>query len=222
VTGIPPWSFNYTNGLNTYSVNTIFTTPYLINTNTAGIYQVFGVQDLHCSGSSTGSATVEIYPRPETPSIHQDVNTLYSDSPLGNQWYMNNQMISGATAQIYEATENGLYFDIITQDGCTSDTSNLLDVVITGVQNEIENRITLYPNPAWDGVKLKVCGFAGSFMQLTLTSNTGEKVYSERFTGNKTANELPLDIKPFKPGIYLLKIDTGSEIMCKKMIILRK
>ena len=58
------------------------------------------------------------YPK---PTIYLDsVNVFHSSVTTGNQWYLNSQAISGATAQEYAPAQSGTYSDIITRNGCNS------------------------------------------------------------------------------------------------------
>ena len=99
--------------------------------------------------SGTVSATGTIYSIPATPTINLNGNILHSDATTGNQWYDQAGIISGETGQDYTPTTSGNYHDIVTIDGCSSNTSNVIYVDVTGI-NDLSNHISfyLYPNPA--------------------------------------------------------------------------
>lgn len=64
-----------------------------------------------------------------TAQINQSCFTLYSSSATGNQWYLNDTAISGATSQKYTPTQDGSYTLIVTIDSIVTAPSS--PVVIT-------------------------------------------------------------------------------------------
>ena len=220
-TGIPPWSFSCSNGINSVTYASILTSPYWIYTNVPGTYFVTMVQDSYCFGTSTGIAVVQVNPVPLTPAIYQTGTNLISDASTGNQWYLNGQLIPEATGQIFAPMLDGAYSDIVTNNGCCSDTSNILEVLITGYDITAENIVSLYPNPATDQVTLKFGGFTEKALKITLLTSTGVPIKSLIFSENETGNEIIVNTNSLATGIYFLKINTGRTCFCKKILIFR-
>jgi hypothetical protein len=90
--------------------------------------------------------TVNSVPAPPVITVLE--NTLFSSSPVGNSWYYSGNMIPGANGSSYVATQNGLYWAIVTINECSSDTSNNINLTLGEIEN-VENAISavLYPNP---------------------------------------------------------------------------
>ncbi|MGB4004365.1 MAG: SpoIID/LytB domain-containing protein, partial [Bacteroidales bacterium] len=104
-------TYSWSNSLGTGSSKTVSPT----STTT---YTVTGTSAEECYNT----ATVTVNPSPSTPiisQIYENPIILVSSSISGNQWYLNDNPISGATDQTYIVNENGNYFTIVTIDGCS-------------------------------------------------------------------------------------------------------
>ncbi|MEI8204892.1 MAG: immunoglobulin domain-containing protein, partial [Bacteroidota bacterium] len=95
---------------------------------TTGAYTDTIVTAIGCD--SIVQTNLIVYPIPPTPVITQVGNVLTSNALVGNQWFNQFGIIVGATNQTYTATIDGDYYDIVTLNGCVSDTSNIRHVMI--------------------------------------------------------------------------------------------
>jgi hypothetical protein len=219
LTGVPPWAFVYTDGINSFSISGQMTTPYLIETSDPGIYTVLFVQDANCTGVTYGSATVSIFPVPETPVIVQNDLQLISSSCCGNQWYLDGEFIPGATSQFYTPTVIGSYFDIVTLNGCMSDTSNSIIVTVINVDQKEPVHICLYPNPAIELVKFRcpLPDCRGSNIQIM---NPYGLIVKEFLRDDRCyGNERQLYIGDIAPGFYFVKITFENGTFLSKLVI---
>jgi hypothetical protein len=200
LTGEPPWTFIYTNGLNTFTVSNQMTTPYVTMASQPGTYTLIWVHDIHCQGTTSGSAVVAIFPIPPTPEISQVGNQLFSTACCGNQWYKDGAIIPGGVNQSFTPSQTAHYFDIVTLNGCSSDTSNDIYFVMTGILNPGSDQFRIIPDPAKDFIRV--------ISRLKNTKEISVTIFS--LTGIK--------LKEY-PGIYLVSVrsETGSEI--KKLVI---
>jgi hypothetical protein len=96
---------------------------------------------------NTASLLITVNPVP-TPAITENMGTLTSNYAVGNQWYLNNGIINGATSQNYTPSQNGDYTVAVTLFNCTgfSQPFTMVNVGTNEVQNSIG--ISIYPNPA--------------------------------------------------------------------------
>jgi hypothetical protein len=95
----------------------------------SGSYTVV-VTLLGCSSATSAPVVVTVNPNPPTPSINNSGPTnfctggsvtLTSDAPSGNQWYLNGNLIGGATSTSYIATASGSYTVTVTDgNGCSA------------------------------------------------------------------------------------------------------
>lgn len=96
-----------------------------------GIYTVEAINTkTSCKSTMTGSKTVTRNPIPSKPVITKSGNELTSSANTGNQWYLNQQLITNATAKTYSPTTSGKYSVVVTDKGCPSQMSDLIDVTI--------------------------------------------------------------------------------------------
>lgn len=103
-----------------------------------------------CGVSEPLSLEVSVNPIPSTPVISFDSGTeiLSSNAPEGNQWHDQNGPIDGATGQNHVPGKTANYFTIVTLEGCVSDTSNIIHVIPSEVNETGSDKIlTLFPNP---------------------------------------------------------------------------
>jgi hypothetical protein len=218
LTGTPPWSFIYTNGINTVTVYNQATTPYYITTGEAGTYTLTTVQDMHCSGTTSGSASIHVFPYPATPAVTLMGNTLVSSVCCGNQWYLDNTAIPGATGQSLVATGSGFYYDIVTLNGCSSDTSDVVGVIV-GISETRESSFVLAPNPAHDVVSIRYPAVIDGEIHVSITSTDGWVALQRDLRSHGEHHEMPLDISGFKPGIYFVTIVAGDAHAACKLIV---
>jgi hypothetical protein len=147
------------------------------------------------------SLQVTVKPMPPTPFITVNGEILHSDATNGNQWYDVSGMINGATSQDYTATSNNDYYVIVTAAGCKSDTSNILNVLITGVEVKESNReIKVYPNPVSDELTIEMPGNI-NITNFEIFNSLGQVVYKGIIT-EKTI----VQTDNFPPGFYLIKL----------------
>jgi hypothetical protein len=204
LTGTPPWSFTYSFGNTSVYVNNLLSTPYYIIASESGDYTITAVDDAHCSGTSYGIAQVRKFPIPPTPEIDQNQNELMSSSCCGNQWYLNDTAIPGATDQYYTATVSGLYHVIVTLNGCSSAPSEIIDIIV-GI-NEFSTEamnFSIHPNPVTNEATMNYTVQSEGFITLEIASMLGQTieimVEEVQMAGDYHVN---FDTSELQPGVY--------------------
>lgn len=218
LTGSPPWSFLYTDGLNTFPVNNQMTTPYTIVTSLPGTYSVIWINDMNCRGLTYGIAIVAVFPIPPTPVISQAGNELVSTSCCGNQWYMDLVAIPGANAQTYTPTQTAHYVDIVTLNTCSSDTSNDIYFVMEGIVPLKKDLLSIEPNPAKDYFRLTATTGIKN-ISVSFYSPAGAFIKEVKIQSGNEQHEFFFDISALSPGIYLLQIRSENFFTYQKLII---
>ncbi|MFH0866804.1 MAG: FG-GAP-like repeat-containing protein, partial [Bacteroidota bacterium] len=98
------------------------------NITATGLYSVTVTNSFGYSAND--SVMITFNATPPEPIITQNGSILNSNAANGNQWYLNNTIISGATNQTYTPSVNGAYFVIVSLNGCSSDTSNIINFIL--------------------------------------------------------------------------------------------
>ena len=113
---------------------------------TSGNISVTAINAFGQGGSA--SYFINVIPAPATPVISQNGNLLTSNALTGNQWYNSNGPMIGETGVNLTISQNDAYYCIVTQDGCNSDTSNIIDAIFTGEQDLLKKvHFSITPNP---------------------------------------------------------------------------
>jgi photosystem II stability/assembly factor-like uncharacterized protein len=170
---------------------------------------------LNCAtgNPATSSAiTMTVNPVPSTPVITSISNYLQSTAASGNQWYNGPTLIYGATGQTYTPTSTGYYSVHVTVNGCVSDTSNIIYVLITGLENLLSenNSIQIYPNPANTTIDISHTKRS----EIEIINIEGQILKSISATGNNTT----IDISSFAKGMYFVKVKNETGIAIKKFV----
>jgi large repetitive protein len=205
LTGNPPWSFTYSFGSTSVFVNDQATSPYYIIASETGDYIITAIEDVHCSGTSYGTAIVRKYPIPAKPEITTYFQELISSSCCGNQWYMNGELIPGATGQTYQVLVSGLYHVMVTLNGCSSDPSDAVDIIV-GVDENERSAFSIYPNPASTIVHLQTSLPVNGKLNVILYSASGLKISSHEFRSVNT--DVSVDVSGLEPGLYFVVISS--------------
>jgi len=172
-----------------------------------------------CSLTDRKTVTKNEYTPPFSLGIKKkgSINLLICLSPdmSGYQWYLNNEVISGATEQYYAArTKYGSYSVKITdKHGCFC-FSNPESV-------SAANALSIYPNPSHGEIKLKLdCEQKGDVV-IKVVDSYGVVRYTgiSRKDESTMTNQITLPV--FPRGTYILEIEiNGEKIESSKILIL--
>jgi N-acetylneuraminic acid mutarotase len=171
--------------------------------------------------NATATLTVTINPLPPVPTILQNGNLLASSSSMGNQWYLNGNLISGEKDQFYSPSASGFYAVQVTgSDGCSS-TSAIFQFNLTGINEySLQNDgLSIYPNPSQGILNLNFASSTNEELILNLFNTLGELVYSGIIKSGTTFMELDLP-HTSGSGLYSLLIQGKSGARFQKNIVL--
>jgi len=155
---------------------------------------------------------VTVVDPPAAPVITANGTFLTSSAAAGNQWYYNGNLITGETAQTMTATQTGMYWDIVTQNSCPSDTSNNLYILMTGIPEPGTGSLSVSPAEGTGGKIFRIRFFTGSETSCTLTvyDITGHRIYRNEIRTTSGINEKDLDLTGSPSGMYLVEL-SGPE-----------
>ncbi|MES2592480.1 MAG: SBBP repeat-containing protein [Bacteroidota bacterium] len=159
-----------------------------------------------CSETSA-AITVTVNPLPVTPTVISSGAVLTSSIVLGNQWYLNGNIITGATNQTYTTTQSGTYTAIVTVNGCSSGPSSQI-IITVGISeiNNNDNSFAIYPNPT-NGIF--VIEHPNTKATIEIYSVVGEKVFKSITTTSKSE----IDLSSGPKGIYFIRLTQDDNII---------
>lgn len=166
-----------------------------------------------CGSRIPRNLSISVSAIPPAPIITLNDNVLHSNAPLGNQWYNEGGLIEDAVNQDYTVMETGHYYDIVTLNGCVSDVSNTIYVLVTGIEpTEADTPVKVYPNPVKNELIIEKPGNTES-IKFVISNSLGQIV----FTGNLVEKTI-VPTSGFYRGVYILKIGNGNSFVIKKII----
>jgi len=190
-----------------------FTNVILVSFSTdaqSGDIMVYG-NNMCGNGTSSPPFSLTVVEPPYPPVIEQQGDSLVSNVPDGNQWYNLSGPIAGANDQYYAPTVNDYYYDIVTENGCSSAASNTVYFVITGIGVETASSIKVFPNPAHDKLNILITSSLFSNVTVKLVNDLGIEQGVYNFNKlNPGSNLLKIELGSLMPGVYLLNVTEGS------------
>lgn len=177
------------------------------NANDEGAYYLIASNACGADTSNTGNVTVTENAK---PVVQQFGNELYATGATTGAtlvWYLDGNVIQGATTSPYLATQNGVYSVQATVGGCVV-TSDGATVVVSGV-NDLTGSADwqIYPNPVAERLYVTV---STGVRKLEILNLIGEVV------GSVAGNINSIGTGNLPTGIYVARITTTAGIATKK------
>jgi uncharacterized delta-60 repeat protein len=199
-------------GATTYSWAAGATSATLnVSPTTTTSYMVTGTAANGCTDDE--SITIVVNARPAKPVIDADITdaseaVLTAPVATSYQWFRNETLIDGATAQTYFAEKSGNYtVEVEDANGCKSLMSDAVDIVITALEEQAQVTFSLHPNPANTSVTVSLKEFKSSApVVITLIDTQGKTINTEVVEG---ATELRVDLGRYQPGLYYMHARQG-------------
>jgi glucose/arabinose dehydrogenase len=160
----------------------------------------------------TSSNTVPI-------EITADANVLMAPSGyVTYQWYLDNDLIVGATGETYDATETGVYtVEVTTADGCTflSEQYGHTLVGIKDIPSLQDFRIN--PNPFDNELEIVISVNEPTAFSLKLLDLEGKKIMEDSFTVSSYLSKV-LNLEKLPAAVYFLSLESESGNVVKRVI----
>ncbi len=170
--------------------------------------------------------TITVSAIPTAPVISENGNTLTSSAAAGNQWFMNNALIPGATQQTYNPTCSGSYYAVVADavSGCFSEPSNSILYLLTGLDNlAADKMVSVFPNPFRDNVTISYTTQNSGSVKITLFDSYGKQIRVISDATNQPAGFYSHEVNAdnLTSGIYYCKIQTSAYSVVKKLMLSR-
>jgi len=181
------------------------------------------VRGVNQYGEGVVSTTaVTVHNKPPMPTITRRADTLVSSVSTGNQWYSNGEKLLGATNQNYLPTGPGVYYVVVSDTYCGTDTSE--NIVIDDVPSDVADATTnapatprLYPNPITDELVISVDGRSSVSDErgatITIVNALGQIVYNGAYTDNTRVRTTD-----FAPGVYVVLFEYKETIVYRAVV----
>ena len=192
---------------------------------TAGDYslRVFFVPTGCVDTSNVSTVVVNSAPPRPTITVSNTRDTLFSSAATNNQWYKNGALIPGATNPTLVLTGaglgNGVYAVRVIESGCSSDSSNNLNITNVSVSALSVGSLKVYPNPTNAQVRISVEGLNQNGVYVSIRNAVGQVVWNEFFTNGQT--EAALDLGHLPSGVYLVEAGNESNMLIERLMIKR-
>ncbi|HEX2967503.1 MAG TPA: T9SS type A sorting domain-containing protein [Bacteroidales bacterium] len=172
------------------------------------------------TGKASPEFRVTVKPKPMAAVISLIDGILVSDASIGNQWYLAENPLKDATDEKLVPVENGRYFAVVTLDGCRSDKSNTVDVVLPekGLKN---TDIDIYPVPTKGDFTVSITTEDEKTIDILVYNSSGNKVYEIHNVKIKNKTDLPFELGTLPAGIYYLRF-VGADGQAIKTVILTR
>ncbi|HRG59827.1 MAG TPA: YCF48-related protein [Bacteroidia bacterium] len=168
--------------------------------------------------TNSNSIFVEVIAPPTTPVISFDGVTLTSTMADVYQWYINNNIIVGATSISYVPLINGDYtVQVSNTFGCSS-FSDSISVNINAIETNPSNNVfSISPHPVSDVLQLTF-PIKQEIYQVNIFNATGSKVYEYNRSLSQT---LIIDTKHLSDGVYVISVQTPQGVYNQRLIVAR-
>lgn len=172
----------------------------------AGMSGAYYVKSIVNSCKSRADTTIAVvHPKPAKPVITLNGSMLESTNAVIYQWYLNGNIINGATFKLYKPVQNGNYTVVVTDaNGCTNESDPYNYNGIGLPHNAKEQSVNLFPNPSGGSITIT---FPVTVMKITILNSLGQVI-----------NEIPVKGQDFitlhldEAGLYYAVI-LSSECM---------
>jgi len=162
-----------------------------------------------CGTVQSSAINITINPPLTAPVITQSADTLYTTAANSYQWYLNGNIIPGATSFYYVTTQNGLYTVLISDTvGCTA-TSGGYNVVNTGIDSHVASSIlTAYPSPVSDLLFVNAPAGIGN-ATLMIRNMMGQQVMKAEFYQEQ---QLRINVSSLAAGCYTITLQNRVHV----------
>ncbi len=155
-----------------------------------------------------------------TPTITYDGYHLFSSSSIGNQWYLDGQLIPGANSQMLHPESNGYYSISLNSGSCISEMSDSILVSNASVQSLNSNKsFEVFPNPSNGDFTVRFDAEKSIIYELNIYDVSGKIVLTDKIKNQQGTINKGYRLNKESKGIYNLIISNGESLSSKKILI---
>ena len=165
---------------------------------------------------ATDFVNLGLYETPETPIVSYANGILSSTVESEYQWYLNNQTLSGFTAQQFTPEQDGNYsVEVWSEFGCKSSQSESVEVILVGIADLLKENMSIYPNPTKGKLVIDLRNNFNnvSTLQLNLLDSSGKLILCKKLEPITT-----LDLSSYPSGLYFIHFINLNEAVSFKIV----
>ncbi len=150
-----------------------------------------------------------------------EVISLTASAGDSYQWFRGGTAIDGATNQVLETSENGLYTVDVTIDGCTGRAAALnVVILVTGLEDDVvfSKTVNVFPNPVGNELNIGISNPVMGEHSFNFYNADGRLVRQESESKNQTDQTFTFDISNMPQGNYLIQVVSPKGSTIKKVI----
>ena len=192
----------------------------MITYNTTGAFDVkLIVNNGNWSDTLVKANYITVSDPPAAPVISAAGNTLSSNTSTGNHWFRDGNAIPGANGPVWTATQSGLYWDMLVTNGCSSDTSNNIHIIMASSGEMSASNFSVSPVPGNGLFTVTVAGSGMSKYSLSVYNMSGTRVLTENITPAAGMATRIVDLRSSPDGIYAFEITSATGRMVRKVVV---
>ncbi len=191
--------FNLTSGLS-------------VNWTTLGSYTIQVVPSNACGSGDTVRKVVQVFGPEPKPTITFRNDTLFSSSPIRNQWFVNGELQAGIDTGFFVPGLNSLV-QLKVFNPCS--TSEFARFVTFSTGEPREFGIEVYPNPAQNEFTIQF-PVNMSWTKAEIYNNLGKL---KEVAENEGEFKLVRQVKDWNKGLYQLKLFTEFGVLSEKLVL---
>lgn len=181
-----------------------------INYTSSGSYTEILTNINGCDSTVTLNLTVLPSLNPNA-TLNAD-NSITASGGTQFQWFNCNtgQTIPNEISETFIPTQNGFYAAIVSNVGSCSDTTDCVSVSTIGIDELVDEKVIVFPNPTYDYVTVQ---FESGFAKIVIRDAQGKEVYNSYVESND-----PILLSHYESGVYTLELSTQNYTYHKRVI----
>jgi hypothetical protein len=170
------------------------------------------IQLTNCPGPKVAVQATTAVP----PTITLAGNLLTSSSKTGNQWYLGDSALAGATGQTDTAKISGTYYTVVTDAlGCSISSNKV--AYNSGGSGSIS--LLVLPNPNKGQFTVQFVLASTEDVEISLINTLGQRVYTQSYPGFSGVFNNTIHMESLSAGMYVLQVRTGNQSYYDKLLI---
>ena len=160
----------------------------------------------------TTSLVIHVDSIPRLPIITKPGDSILIATPSATKyrWFRNGQEIPGVVDSAIVPQLSGSYQVIAFNHECSSDTSEIINFYLVGIEINLDKILQLYPNPTTGEVQIQGDLNEVNYLEVSILDMSGHQIWHKKISSIELASGYPIDMRNMSSGIYLLTVSTGT------------